>query len=248
MVIRPIICNWDASSLIPGPSRNADAWRPLLSEHPDLEPPLVLNRRLGEAIPSALAACCLVVIDDGQVPLLLGGDHRLSFSVLDAISHRYGRATVHQFDAHHDAHADVMVTNYSVFRYAETELGHHVVRYGCRETPPTHPIGNGRPVLRSSSAAYVSIDLDYLDPAEFGCVSFPSPVPSDMTCSVDTLVGQLRQIGASGSCVVGADVVEWCGDRATDDERDQVRRILRATIEMLLSSAGRRPAVDGEAR
>jgi arginase family enzyme len=249
--IRPIICNWDGSSRIPGPSGNADAWRPLLSEHPDLHPPLVLNRRLGEAIPPALTACCLAVIDDGQAPLLLGGDHRLTFSVLDAISHRFGRATVHQFDAHHDAHADVMVNNYSVFRYAETELGHHVVRYGCREAPPAHPIRNGRRAAQpSANSAYVSIDLDYLDPAGFSCVSFPSPVPAGMTCSVDTLVAELRRIGASGPPVVGADMVEWCGDRATDREREQVRRTLSATIEMLTSSAIHRTprAIGGGAR
>ena len=48
MAIRPIVCEFDAASKIPGTSLNGALWKELLSGVTAVEEPVFLNRRLGE--------------------------------------------------------------------------------------------------------------------------------------------------------------------------------------------------------
>jgi arginase family enzyme len=222
------LCDWDASSLKPGPSRNIDIWHGVLAEIDGLAPPVVLNRRLGELIPAAVTSCALAALDAGELPMLLGGDHRLTYSMLQAVTHRVAGIEVHHFDAHHDAHFSATLNNFSVFRFAADRLRLPVVRYGCREKPPGTPL----PALPASAAggAYVTIDLDYLDPVVLSSVSFPVPVPAGMTCTPATLTAQVAAIGRRLP-IAGCDVLEWCGHLATAAERQVVITIIRALAE-----------------
>jgi len=213
----------------PGPSGNALVWRDVLREVDGLADPIVLNRRLGELLPAAATACIAAVLADGEKPLLLGGDHRLSYCALTALAHYVGPVEVNLFDAHHDAHPGQTLSNFTVFRFAAERLGLPVHRHGCREQgqhPPESRVPPGTPLPHH---AYVTIDLDYLDPAIFTSVSFPTPTPDGMVCTVDTLA----ELVADVSCrlpVVGCDVVEWCAERASNDEIDQVSSILRTVL------------------
>jgi arginase family enzyme len=233
--IRPILCDWDASSLKPGPSQNNEVWRDLLPQIPGLAPPMVLNRRLGELIPSAVASCALAALDGGQVPMLLGGDHRLTYSMLQAVIHRLSGIEVHHFDAHHDAHFSATLNNFSVFRFAAERLRLPVIRYGCREPMPGTPLPTGP--TPAAVSAYITIDLDYLDPAELDSVSFPVPVPDGLSCTVGTLTAEIARICAALP-IAGCDVLEWCGNRSTAAQRQLVVTIIRA----LAAAAARRSA------
>ena len=225
--VRPLVCDWDGSSVKPGPSRNGLIWRDLLPRVTGLLPPIVLNRRLGELLPAAVSACVSGLIDAGERPLLLGGDHRLTYSALHAVVHRHGPLDVHHFDAHHDAHPSVTLNNFSVFRYAAERLGVGVIRHGVRE--PNEPAA---PEPLGTAATYITIDVDFLDPAIVSSVSFPVPPPTGLDCGPDLLRAKIEQLGAAHT-VVAADLVEWCADRSTDDERDLIVDILQAMTTVL---------------
>jgi len=226
-IIRPVVCEWDGSSCKPGPSRNTDVWQDVLAEVDGLAPPVVLNRRLGELLPTALTACVSLILDAGEQPLILGGDHRVSYSALTAVTHCVGSVKVHLFDAHHDAHPGQVLTNFSVFHFATHRLGLRGERYGCREGGPRP---SPAPVAMSPGRAhyaYVTVDLDYLDPAVFSSVSFPVKTPPGMECTVDVLAAEVWRIGGELP-IIGCDLVEWCGNRATNEEKQQVITALRA--------------------
>jgi len=230
--IRPIVCDWDATSHLPGPSRNSPVWRELLAGCDGLLAPVVLNRRLGELVPTALTAVAGRVWAAGEVPLVLGGDHRLTHAVLTAAVHVFPAVRVHQFDAHHDAHPAPSLTNYSFMRYVVDRLGCEVVRHGCREdggpaaTAPTHPAAH----------SYLTVDLDYFDPARFASVNYPVEVPAGEVYDLDRFTTTVATV-AGGTRVIGADVVEWCADRASGEEVELVRRVL-ATLISVLRGAG----------
>lgn len=229
--VRPIVCDWDASSRRGGPGGNGPAWRDLLTGVRTAGP-IVLNRRLGEVLPAALTATVADVLVAGDRPLVLGGDHRLSYSALTAVAHTVGPVDVELFDAHHDAHPGQVLSNFTVFRFVVERLGLGVARHGCREDRPPAPLQQFPPAGR----AYLSVDLDYLDPAGFGSVNFPVPVPVGMTCTPRTLSDGIRAV-AAGRPVIGCDLVEWCAERATDAERTVVAGVLADLVGALRSSA-----------
>ena len=232
--VRPLVCDWDASSTKPGTSSNSQVWRELLAEVPGLLPAVVLNRRLGELIPPAVTSCTLAALDAGEIPLLLGGDHRLTYDAVKAVVHRTAGVQVHHFDAHHDAHPSPTLSNFSVFDHLSRNLAVPVVRYGCRESPlPTRDPAT-LPQAVPAQAAYLSIDLDYLDPDGFSCVSFPVPVPAEGVCTVRSLTALITSIRASQP-IVGFDIVEWCGHRANNQERQAVVEVLTALVQPVAS-------------
>ncbi|CAM3351920.1 arginase family protein [Stackebrandtia soli] len=235
--VRPIVCDWDASSRKPGTGHNAHVWRELLPEVPGLAAPVVVNRRLGELVPVALTAVVSAALADGERPLVLGGDHRLSFSVLRAVCGYYDRPLVHHFDAHHDAHPSPSISNFSVFDHAARRLGVPVTRYGCREANPPLPPSPVGPV----SSAYISIDLDYLDPKLFGGVSFPEPVPDGLVVTPESLCDNISRIGDEFP-VIGADLVEWRADAENPTEVAIVIEVLKGLSKVLSASTRVEPA------
>lgn len=225
--VRPVICDWDGSSARPGPSQNSPIWRGLLPRVTGLLPPIVLNRRLGEVIPAAVTACISGLIDAGERPLLLGGDHRLTYSALQAVVHHHGALDVHHFDAHHDAHPSVTLNNFSLFRYAADRLGVGVIRHGVRERdepPAPAPLG--------TQQTYVSVDIDCLDPAVLSSVSFPVAPSAGMNCGLDALRTEIERLGLT-QAVVAADLVEWCAERGTDAEKDVIVDVVQAITTAL---------------
>ena len=233
-VVRPIVCDWDAGSHLPGPSRNSGIWRDLLADRDDFLPPVVLNRRLGELTPAALTAVTSAVWAAGEPPLLLGGDHRLTSSPLTAAAHHFPRLCVHQFDAHHDHHIAPSLTNYSFMRAVTERIGFEVVRHGCREegAPPTTTRG-------SDMEVYLTIDVDYFDPKWFTSVNYPVEVPDDSQYDLPTLTQTVHAIAAPAR-VIGADIVEWCADRATETEIATIRQLLTVLSTVLRAASDAR--------
>lgn len=156
----------------------------------------------------------------GAVPLLLGGDHSVTWPILEAIYARHGPVDLLHFDAHPDLYADFdgnPRSHASPFaRIMERGLARRLVQVGvrtlnqhCRDqaarfgveiipmanfTPAAVPILNG--------PLYISLDLDGIDPAEAPGVSHPEP--GGLT--VREVLAVLRRQTAP---VVGADLVEY---------------------------------------
>ena len=172
------------------------------------------------------------MLDSGERPLVLGGDHRLTHAVLGAFRHRFERLTVHHVDAHHDAHRAATVNNYSFF-YHMRHWPIRTVRYGVREADGD---AIGRVDVDPGGPSYVTVDIDYLDPSLMSAVSFPMGGDEARRFTPESLISTLRSLRSEE--VVGADLMEWCGPQATTPETDRVRAVLLATIETLDRNEG----------
>jgi arginase len=153
------------------------------------------------------------------VPLLLGGDHAVTFPALEAVAARHGPVSILHFDAHPDLYDDFEGnprSHASPFaRIMEAGLAKRLVQVGirtlnrhCREqaerfgveivpmtdfAPATVPMLDG--------PLYISLDLDGIDPAEAPGVSHPEP--GGLTTR--EVLAVLRRQTAP---IVGADIVE----------------------------------------
>jgi agmatinase len=158
-------------------------------------------------------------VSAGARPLLLGGDHAVTFPIMKAITARHGPVDILHFDAHPDLYDDFEGnprSHASPFaRIMEAGLAKRLVQVGIRTlnahqrqqaerfgveivpmrdfTPAAVPVLTG-PV-------YVSFDIDGLDPAFAPGVSHPEPGG----LSVREALNVLARLDAP---VVGADIVE----------------------------------------
>ncbi|PWG01192.1 agmatinase family protein [Sphingosinicella humi] len=168
--------------------------------------------RIRAAVTDALAA--------GAVPLALGGDHSVSFPVVEAVAAAHGPVDILHFDAHPDLYDDFEGdprSHASPFaRIMEGGHARRLVQVGirtlnrhCREQAerfgveivPMRGFSPERvPVL--SGPVYVSIDLDGFDPSIAPGVSHHEPgglTVREVLAVLDRIEGPL----------VGADIVEY---------------------------------------
>ncbi len=163
-------------------------------------------------------------IADGAVPLVLGGDHSITFPVAEAVAAAHGPVNILHFDAHpdlyHDLDGDPRSHASPFARIMERRLARRLVQVGirtlnrhCREqaerfgaeivemrqfAPDRVPIPDG--------PLYISIDLDGFDPAFAPGVSHHEPGG----LSVRDLLAVLDRVDMP---VVGADIVEYNPER-----------------------------------
>ena len=163
-------------------------------------------------------------------PLALGGDHSISYPILQAFASasKDTGLTVVQFDAHpdlYDAFDGKRFSNASPFaRIMEENLASRLIQVGIRgmnthqreqaerfgvETMQMHL--HGVPLaLELEGPVYVSIDMDVLDPAFAPGVSHPEPGGLS-TRQVLDIIHRIR------APIVGADIVEFNPDKDAGD-------------------------------
>lgn len=167
-------------------------------------------------------------IDSGAVPVLLGGDHAVTYPIVAALAARHGPLNILHFDAHPDLYADFEGNPRShASPFARILEGGHakrIVQAGIR-TLNTHcrdqaerynveilPILNFEigmvPIL--DSPLYISVDLDGIDPSEAPGVAHPEPGGLTMREILSIIAKQRAQI-------VGADIVELNPTRDIND-------------------------------
>ena len=158
--------------------------------------------------------------EGGAVPILLGGDHSITFPAVRALAARHGPVDILHFDAHPDLYDDFEGdprSHASPFaRIMEAGLARRLVQVGirtlnrhCREqaerfgveivamrdfAPDRVPIPDG--------PLYLSLDLDAFDPAFAPGVSHHEPGG----LGVRDVLAVLDRVKAP---IVGADVVEY---------------------------------------
>jgi agmatinase len=159
------------------------------------------------------------ILDSGATPLVLGGDHSITYPVLRAVRRRHPRLSVLHIDAHPDVYDAFEGDRYShacpFARVLEEGLTDRLVQVGIRALTGAQRIQierfdvemidmrawsvGRRPAMLGP--VYVSIDLDGLDPAHAPGVAHLEPgglTTRDVIGLVQDLPGP----------VVGADVVE----------------------------------------
>ena len=157
--------------------------------------------------------------EGGGRPLVLGGDHSITYPVLRAVRRAHPALSILHFDAHPDLYDEFEGSRFShacpFARIMEEGLTDQLVqvgirtmnghqreqaeRYGVEVIDMDAWVAGRRPVLRAP--VYVSVDLDAFDPAFAPGVSHREPGG----LSVRDVLGVLHQLTVP---VVGADVVE----------------------------------------
>lgn len=160
------------------------------------------------------------IVGRGNAPLSLGGDHSITFPILNALNEKYGALNVLHIDAHTDLYNDYEGDRYShaspFARALESGCINDLVQVGLRSVGPEQRefgAANGVVMLGAESVGaipydkltgplYISIDLDGIDPAFAPGVSHQEPGG----LSVREVLSILSKINATP---VGADIVEY---------------------------------------
>lgn len=177
-----------------------------------------------EADAKRIAAAVRTACQDGATPILLGGDHSVTWPILRGVATVHGPVNILHFDAHPDIY-DSFDSNprshASPFaRIMEEGLATRLVqvgirtlnahcraqaeRFGVEIVPMRDFVASAVPI--PPAPLYISIDLDGLDPACAPGVSHPEPGGLSVRQVLDVLA---RVPGP----IVGADVVELNPDR-----------------------------------
>lgn len=158
-----------------------------------------------------------------KIPVILGGDHTVTYYVLYGLQQEKQLQVVY-FDAHLDD--SVFVDKFEIYHgnviSAILNLTniHSVVNIGARGFHKTKPDGritiipSGNPIdsmldqllnnLNTEIPLYLSIDLDAFDPPLMNCVYFPEP----FGLRYDTFLAILERLAGRFS-IVGCDFVEY---------------------------------------
>ncbi|MEO1576386.1 MAG: agmatinase, partial [Pseudomonadota bacterium] len=169
------------------------------------------------------------VLDAGAKPLIVGGDHAISYPVLRAVTKKHGPLTIVHFDAHADLYDEFDGRRFShacpFARVMEHCPQHRLIQIGVRsvnrhlldqalkfgvQSIPAHEFSVDRVPSDIEGPVYVSVDIDALDPAFAPGVSHHEPgglTTRDILSVVQNLRGE----------VIGADIVEFNPRRDVND-------------------------------
>jgi len=178
----------------------------------------------GERMCRRVAEAVAWLVAEGKFPLVLGGEHSISYGVVKALAESYSGLGVLQLDAHADLRESYQGTKYS----------HACVMRRVREICPAVQVGirslsreeaktaedKGWPLLfardivgkddwqeevlsRLPQRVYITIDLDVFDPGIMPAVGTPEPGGLGWY----EVLGLLRRVTADFQ-VVGVDLVE----------------------------------------
>lgn len=187
----------------------------------------------------------------GALPLVLGGDHAISYPVMRAIHRAYGPVNILHFDAHPDLYDDFEGNPHShaspFARIMENGLASRLVQVGIRTLNQGQRQQVERFGVESHEMAtldinsmgrdfvgpvYISCDIDALDPAFAPGVSHHEPGG----LSVRDILGIIQRLP---NRIVGADIVEYNPSRDINDMTAMVAAKLLKEIagQMLLNAA-----------
>jgi len=160
------------------------------------------------------------LMEQGQRPVSLGGDHSISYPIVRAFGKKYPDLTIVHFDAHPDLYEEFEGNRYShacpFARVMEEGCAKRLIQLGIRATNqhqreqaarfgveftemPSLPAFDK---LQFAGPVYISFDIDVLDPAFAPGISHREPGGM----SVREAIAHLHAITGT---VVGADLVEY---------------------------------------
>jgi agmatinase len=160
------------------------------------------------------------LIDGGQRPVCLGGDHSVTYPILRAFGKRFSDITIIHFDAHSDLYDEFQGNRLShacpFARIMESGLAKRLIQVGIRTMNAPQRAQADRfgvevipmsalPALakmKVDGPVYISFDVDVLDPAFAPGISHREPGGM----SVREAIAHLHAISGE---IVGADLVEF---------------------------------------
>lgn len=154
----------------------------------DLELPFGNARKALQIIENQSAQ----IISDNKIPLLIGGEHLVTYGSVKALAQKYPDLYIIHFDAHADLREDYMgeaLSHATVLRRCHDLLGdQRIFQFGIRsgdkaefEFAKTHVVQERftcntlKSVVTSlkGKPIYLTVDLDVLDPSQFPATGTP---------------------------------------------------------------------------
>lgn len=154
----------------------------------DLELPFGNARKALQIIENQTAQ----IISDNKIPLLIGGEHLVTYGSVKALAQKYPDLHIIHFDAHSDLREDYMgeaLSHATVLRRCHDLLGdQRIFQFGIRsgdkaefEFAKTHVVQERftcntlKSVVTSlkGKPIYLTVDLDVLDPSQFPATGTP---------------------------------------------------------------------------
>jgi len=195
---------------------------------------------------AAIEARVRTLLDENLTPLVLGGDHSITYPVLRAWKGRERALTVLHFDAHSDLYDDFEGDRYSHacpfaraleegltvrlvqvgIRCMTAHLRAQVARFGVEVYEASRWRDAAGVVAALNGPVYISLDLDVLEPMLAPGLSHPEPGGLSVRDVVDLL-------GAVRAPVVGADIVEY---NPRNDVRDLTARVAAKFVKELVGT------------
>lgn len=182
----------------------------------------------------------------GRLPLLLGGDHSVTWPIVRAMSRHHENLTILHIDAHSDLYDTLYGSRTShgcpFARIMEEGRARRLVQLGIRTLNGPQreqaerfgveivPMRAGIPAMLEmlstlTGPLYLSLDLDVLDPAFAPGISHPEPGG----LSTRELVTLIQAIPAG--LLVGADLVEL---NPGNDTRDMTARVAAKVLKEIV--------------
>lgn len=212
--------NWCAESGRDFDPEATTVWR----DAGDVTMPADVEDRGDEATLRSLASirnAAAEIVADGSPLLSIGGDHLVSWPLVQAVSAVVPDLTIVHFDAHPDTYDELDGDRFShacpFARIMEDGAVARLVQLGIRTMTPHQRQQTERFGIESielnrwdgtvpvvTGPVYVSIDVDVLDPAFAPGVSHHEPGG----LSTRELLGALSQLSQMDARIVGADIVE----------------------------------------
>jgi len=196
------------------------------------------------AVFSRIEEKILTILEKKAVPVILGGDHSISYPVVKAFARKFKPLDILHFDAHPDLYEELYGDRFShacpFARIMEDGLAQNLVQVGIRAATGgqrVKALKHGVRMiemkdiqddlfLKFSNPLYVSFDMDSLDPAFAPGVSHHEPGG----LSTRQALSILQQVKAR---VVGLDVVEL------NPERDVSGITAAAAVKIIKEVVGR---------
>ncbi len=163
------------------------------------------------------------ILQDGKLPLLIGGEHLVTLGAFRAVYEKYPNVHIIHFDAHADLREDYLGAKLShacVMRRCHDLIGDGKIHQFCirsgereefrfaREHTDVHLFGFAglaevvEELAESNTPVYLTVDLDCLDPASFPGTGTPEAGGVDFKELLAALL-------LAGKCnIVGADLNE----------------------------------------
>lgn len=197
-----------------------------------------------EKLSSQIEMKILEILGRDAVPIILGGDHSISFPVVKALAKKIRLLDILHFDAHPDLYDELYGDRYShacpFARIMEESLAQNLVQVGIRGATGEQreraakygvrmiemkDIQENLP-LEFSNPLYISFDMDALDPAFAPGVSHHEP--GGLTTRQAIRILQVLE-----AKIVGLDVVE------VNPERDVSGITASAAVKIVRETAGK---------
>ena len=223
------------------PILNRDLSEIPLCDLGDLELPFGNTPRILNLIKKAISN----ILNDGKIPLIMGGEHLITYPIISAYTKYYPNLSVIQLDAHADLRENYLGEKLShstvMRRIVETVGGSNLIQLGirsgtqeefdfARQIGSLYDLNNDQlNVIKNQiegKEIYISIDLDILDPSIMPGTGTPEPGGLDFEKLIEILTFFKE------ANVVGMDIVELLPQKSSNQISSSIvaAKIIRESL------------------